>query len=352
MRHKGPIASLGRALKRRSTDQRRPLVLHTPAMCRGGRYPVVVAKPLRPTNRFLIVVHRRRLAWRSAEAAGVGAAAGAGAALALTTALWLTGRPSSLLGAGAICAGAAGGLLWALYRRPTPFDTATQIDRQLALDDLLATAVLLSSPGAISDDPWAEVVLAQADQACAVRQAAAVFVRSLGTRAWGAIGLTLLITLLICALAASSTDLIARDARRSDRHPADAAERPAAESDQPLLAVSAVDPASSPTGFRAGQDNDAPGAAAARPRHRPRPGRPGCACPGRRPDGISRRHSRRGGRRLRHQPNRRSARSSVSPRPPGSRKHDSRRALGRQVGCGRSCARLERGWPEHPEGWR
>jgi hypothetical protein len=163
--------------------------------------------------RFVRRVHRRWVAWRVLEGAGIGMAVAAGAGLVLVgMALWEQ-RPAVELAAGVLAAGAAAGGLWAGLHRPGMLETATRIDRQLKLHDLLSTVL---RPAAVSDTQFAAIIAAQADAACLGRRVSVLTVRRLGGRAWGSIGIAAGLLLTLALMGSTPSDATAGDARGRD----------------------------------------------------------------------------------------------------------------------------------------
>src|SRR5688572_7381765 len=103
-------------------------------------------------HKFLRRVHRRWVLLRALEAAGVGAGIGCASALALVPVLLWRDQPALGVASLLIAVTAAAGLLFGLTRRPTLLAAAVEADRQLALHDLLASA--LTSRAAMSSDDW------------------------------------------------------------------------------------------------------------------------------------------------------------------------------------------------------
>jgi hypothetical protein len=156
--------------------------------------------------RFVRRVHRRWVAWRVLEGAGIGMAVAAGAGLVLVgMALWEQ-RPAVELAAGVLAAGGAAGGLWAALHRPDMLATAMWIDRQLKLHDLLSTVL---RPAAITDTQFAAIVAAQADAACLGRRVSALTLRRLGSRAWGSIGIAAGLLLTLALMGSTPSDATA-----------------------------------------------------------------------------------------------------------------------------------------------
>jgi hypothetical protein len=144
-------------------------------------------------ERFIRRVHRRFIIVRALERAGACAAIASLFAAILASILFLQGRDSLPLVIALLGAGATVGLLWGFIRRPTQFEAATEADRQLALSDLLATALSARN----SDSAWGGAVIAIAEERCRTLSPTTVIVHRFGGRAWGGIGLSAAMVLTI-----------------------------------------------------------------------------------------------------------------------------------------------------------
>src|SRR5688500_4692940 len=102
-------------------------------------------------QRFVIAVHRRMVALRLLEAAGVGLLAAALAALPPLLLLMWRGHSGLQILAILIPLGTLCGLIWAAKHRPTRLDAAQEADRQLNLADLLTTAAMTPRDGAFAN---------------------------------------------------------------------------------------------------------------------------------------------------------------------------------------------------------
>lgn len=159
-----------------------------------GRYTHGVTGRRSEFERFIGRVHRRYLALRILECAGLGVLGGcAAAALLLTIALW-RGYPAFNLAVSAVAAGAAAGLLWGLTTRPTPLAAAMEADRQLGWADLLSSALTTRQT---NDDPWIAAVAAAADTRCRGAAPSSVILNRLGARAWGGVGLAAALVIVL-----------------------------------------------------------------------------------------------------------------------------------------------------------
>lgn len=159
-------------------------------------------------ERFISAVHRRMVAMRFMERLGVSVLGGCGVlALLMPILIWQQQPTGSLVLATLAVAGIAG-LSWALIGRPTRLAAAMEADRQLGLAELLSTAL---SMGGGDGDPFARVVLANAEARCAGTSPSSVILNRLGARSWGGIGLALLMVGVVAVMTSESprTQLIA-----------------------------------------------------------------------------------------------------------------------------------------------
>jgi hypothetical protein len=152
-----------------------------------------VSSPDAPLERFVRALHRRQVALRVVERAGVGLAWGCGAALLLVPVLLWRGLDVWAVVASALGAGALAGGAWGYARRPTALAAAAEADRQLRTADLLGTAWSLRSHTVIIADhaepPWRRTVLALAADRVRGLSPSAVLLHRFGVRAWGGIAL-------------------------------------------------------------------------------------------------------------------------------------------------------------------
>jgi len=156
---------------------------------------------------FITALHRRLLLLRAVEGAGLGALAGCAVGGILIALLMWRGVSTLAPTLAALAIGAATGLLWSVARRPTRLQAAVEADRQLALSDLLATALAVAPRSRESDrdaeaSPWLQTVLAAADEACRRHAPSRVILHRLGGRAWGGIALAAALVLTLSALTA------------------------------------------------------------------------------------------------------------------------------------------------------
>lgn len=138
------------------------------------------------TVRFISVVRRRIVAARIAESVAIGAAIAVGAGLMLAPILWWRGESASLFSSAILTIGAICGLIWGISRLPSSLEAAIEADRQLNLDDLLGTIVLMDNA---DRSAWAESVWAYAENRCRSLRASQVIVNRIGIRGWAGVGI-------------------------------------------------------------------------------------------------------------------------------------------------------------------
>src|SRR5689334_12961153 len=92
-------------------------------------------------ERFIHAVHRRWVVLRALERCGACAVVGCVIAAGMAGAGMWIGRDVLGVSAMLIAGGAVAGLAWGAARRPTLHMAAAEADRQLDLNDLLATAL-------------------------------------------------------------------------------------------------------------------------------------------------------------------------------------------------------------------
>lgn len=131
--------------------------------------------------RFVGRVHRRRVAVRLLEQAGIGAAAGA---------VMVWGKNWDyvflLVGVGAVI-----GLLVGWWRRPSRMNSAVEVDRQLGLKELLSSALGVKD----SADPWRRAVVAAAGERVRGLSTDRLKFRRVGTAGWCVIGAFVLMSM-------------------------------------------------------------------------------------------------------------------------------------------------------------
>ncbi len=151
-------------------------------------------------DRLLRKLHRRAMFWRVAECTGAGVAIGATLAGVVSIVALFSGIRIDAYAIG-ICMVAWGGLLGLIRgvtTRPTPQRVAMEADRQLKLSDLLSTALACRE----TNEPWGNVVIAQADRKAKEIGANDIILQRLGVRAWGGIGVTTAIAIVLVVMAA------------------------------------------------------------------------------------------------------------------------------------------------------
>jgi hypothetical protein len=151
---------------------------------------------LAPTSRrFIESVWRRMVLIRLAESIGLACVVASVAGLVLMPILWMrdqSGAPAALT---LLALGIAFGIIWGISSRPTRLEAAIEADRQLGLDDLLGTVLLMQQRA--TSPAWLQSLGAMADQRCQGISASAVVAGRLGLRGWGGVGVaaSLLMTL-------------------------------------------------------------------------------------------------------------------------------------------------------------
>src|SRR5438067_2086033 len=112
-------------------------------------------------------------------------------------------------------AGTILGLIVGWTTRPSLFDAAVEVDRQLNLADLLATAISIRRDQTVIadslDHQWSSTILALAEARCATIANEALMLRRFGIRAWGGIGLCTAIVLTLGMFSSNPLILQARD---------------------------------------------------------------------------------------------------------------------------------------------
>jgi len=151
-------------------------------------------------DRLLRHLHRRASFWRVTESTGAGIAIGAGlAGVVALVAMVMNARVDAYaIGICMIALGALMGFVRGVSTRLTPQRVAMEADRQLKLSDLLATALAYRE----SNEPWKRLVVAQAEREARGIGAGDIILRRLGARAWGGIGVTTAIAVVLVVMAA------------------------------------------------------------------------------------------------------------------------------------------------------
>jgi hypothetical protein len=154
---------------------------------------------------FLRRAHRRRVAWRGVEGAGIGGLIGAAVAAATVALLALRGATGNVMSACVVLMslGALAGMLASLYRLPSLLDTAIDVDRQLGTPDLLSSALAMLDRSAFSDAAFADTILACAELRVRDVTLARLVAQRLGPRAWGGIGLAVAGVFTVAMMVAS-----------------------------------------------------------------------------------------------------------------------------------------------------
>lgn len=161
-----------------------------------------------PFESLLRRARRRWVGWRCAESAGVGVALGAGLAGGLVIAGATLGVSTMSWDALALPAvGAVLGVALRLRSQPTLAESAGELDRQLDLDDLLTTALLVPS-----GDPFADAVRSMARERARKLHPSDLLVRRIGNRGWSAIA-AVVVALPVIILLSTDTLTLARAER-------------------------------------------------------------------------------------------------------------------------------------------
>ena len=158
-------------------------------------------------QRSLRDIHRRWMWIRAFERVAMCLLIACGVALVLS--IILISRGESALSLTLVCL--AGGLVlgavvgWIV--RPNLFDTAVEVDRQLHLADLLATALSIEKRQTVSadsfDQQWSATILAMAEVRCGSIEQESLVLRRLGAGTWGGVGLFAALVLTIGFLSAN-----------------------------------------------------------------------------------------------------------------------------------------------------
>lgn len=182
--------------------------------------------------RFVRALHRRQVAVRVVERAGVGLLCGCVAALVLVPILLWRGQDAWGVAGVALSLGTLAGAAWSVARRPDALAAAAEADRQLGTADLLGSAwtVWAAASGETARlDPWQQSVLAMAAARFDTVTPSAVLLRRFGGRAWGCIALAVA---LVATLASFSTESLRASA--GGRQFADARGNALGRKDRPL----------------------------------------------------------------------------------------------------------------------
>lgn len=208
---------------------------------------------------FVRAVHWRMGVMRALEGLGMGVLAGGLLGIfVMGVTLW-RGEMAGGVGLGVMGASGLIGATWGVMRPPNLLSAAMLADQQLALKDLLSTALAAQDRA----DPWAGAVVAMADHRCRSLQPRQVVLNRLGARAWGGIAVTALLCVSVAVMAPSATPSMASDSRLAFVSP-DELDRLAARTDAAGQRSPApprprsVEP-DRPTGITAGVDDPAQG---------------------------------------------------------------------------------------------
>ncbi|HTL28498.1 MAG TPA: hypothetical protein VL282_04735 [Tepidisphaeraceae bacterium] len=184
----------------------------------------------RQLDTFIRAIHQRWVIWRALERVAIGVLVACAAAAILYPILVWRGQPAMPMILGAMGLGALCGAIFGLKSRPTQLDAAIEADRQLKLQDLLATA-FSAARGLAGTDEWHATVIAMAEAKCRAIAPRDVILTRLGVRAWGGIGLAaaFLLTLGILSTNPVVTQAVATAQGRSVAKP-DSVANPPAES--------------------------------------------------------------------------------------------------------------------------
>jgi hypothetical protein len=160
------------------------------------------------THALINAVRRRIILLRIAESIGVGCAAASIAGSALMPIVWWRGKSELTMGQVLLALGAVCGLIWGFASRPTPLAAAAEADRQLGLEDLLGTVLLMCHSPAdnLTTPQWRQTLLAISEARCRQLRASAVIVNRLGMRTWGGIGVLVAGLLTLCLFIAQPPD--------------------------------------------------------------------------------------------------------------------------------------------------
>jgi hypothetical protein len=159
-------------------------------------------------NRLIVAVWRRMVVVRIAESIGVACVIASALGMALMPVFWMreqSGMPlaGAMLGLGIVC-----GAIWGFNLRPTRLDAAGEADRQLKLDDLLGTVLLMQrGRNDLTTPQWRQALGAMADNRCRGLRASSVIAGKFGLRAWGGIGVSAGLLLTIGMLTSGSASL-------------------------------------------------------------------------------------------------------------------------------------------------
>jgi hypothetical protein len=227
------------------------------------------------THALIDAVRRRITVLRIAESIATGCAMASVAGLALVPMLWSRGQSGLTMAEALLGLGCGCGLIWGFAARPTRLDAAAEADRQLGMDDLLGTVLLVCRDADLTATQWRQTLLAISEARCRRLRASAVIVNRLGMRMWGGIGVLVAGMLTLGLFSAQPPDLRASArldlntpsyetaqsaAQAADDHPAAVTSRPpggggADQDDNRNFAMDQASVDSSEPSLAAGQPN-------------------------------------------------------------------------------------------------
>jgi hypothetical protein len=152
---------------------------------------------------FLRSVRRRAGTWQVIESTALGLALGACAGSLLAGLMLWTGGDGRTMAIVTSLAGAAAGLAYGAARWPSLLAAGGEADRQFHLHELIATALMMR----VSNDPWARLVVAQANRRAGHLQSRDLRLRRLGGRAWGGIAIAVAFVGVLALLSAPAGDV-------------------------------------------------------------------------------------------------------------------------------------------------
>ena len=124
---------------------------------------------------------------RIAESIAISTAVASAVGLAVLPVLWWRGQSSMPLALAMLGAGCCFGLILGISRKPSRLQAAIEADKQLGLNDLLGTVMLLTQSQ--SGLAWQATVAAIADDRCRSLNPSAVFVSRIDLRGWAGVGI-------------------------------------------------------------------------------------------------------------------------------------------------------------------
>ena len=174
-------------------------------------------------DRALRRIHRRWTFIRIIERIGLALLIACAVAIVLVSILLGRGEFAMTLACSILVLGALVGLLIGWLTRPTLFDAAVEVDRQLSLADLLGTALSIHQSNTMvadeTDSQWSATILALAEARCQTIASQSLALHRFGVRAWGGIGLCTAIVLTLGLLSTnpllSHADNVAESRDRS-----------------------------------------------------------------------------------------------------------------------------------------